>query len=336
MSGKKHKVVVTGADGFIGSHVVELLVRNGFEVRAFVMYNSYNSWGWLDHADADVVGNFEVIQGDIRDPFAVTKGLDGCDAVLHLAALIAIPFSYVAPQSYVETNVQGTLNVLQAARALEFQRVVVTSTSEVYGTAQFVPMSEDHPLSAQSPYAATKIAADQLALSFHKCFDTPVAVLRPFNTYGPRQSLRAVIPTIVGQILNGENVINLGAITPTRDFTHVCDTAKGFMQILQSENAVGKVINIGSNFEISIKDTVKMIAELLQKDIEIIGDSNRVRPSASEVERLFANTEVAQTIIDWHPKFGGMDGFRSGLADTLKWFSDAANLSSYKTNLYNI
>ena len=336
MNKEKYKVIVTGADGFIGSHVVEKLVRAGFEVKAFVLYNSQNNWGWLEDVAPEIQRNVEVIQGDVRDPFGVKAALKGCDAVLHLAALIAIPFSYVSPQSYVDTNVLGTLNILQAARDLDLQKVVITSTSEVYGTAQFVPITENHSLNAQSPYAATKIAADQLALSFYRSFGTPVAIIRPFNTYGPRQSLRAVIPAIAGQILSGKDTIELGSITPTRDFTHVSDTADGFLKMLQSERAVGNVVNIGSNFEISIGDTAKFICEILKRDVKIICDSKRVRPADSEVERLFAGTQRAQEILNWEPKFGGKKGFKSGLKDTLSWFGNDNNLRSYKTHLYNI
>lgn len=332
----RKKVLVTGADGFIGSHLVELLVREGHQVRAFVMYNSFNSWGWLDQTAPDVAGNFEVVAGDIRDPHGVMAAMEGCDVVLHLAALIAIPFSYHSPDAYVATNVTGTLNILQAARHHQVSRVVCTSTSEVYGTAQFVPITEEHPLNAQSPYAATKTGADQLALSFHQSFDLPVTVLRPFNTYGPRQSARAVIPTIVGQIAAGAREIRLGALHPTRDFTFVRDTARGFLQAAACDAAIGQVTNIGSGFEISIADTAALIGEVMSVDVEIVPDDERMRPAASEVERLFAGTERARERFDWAPEHGGREGFARGLAETAEWFQDPANLAAYKTDRYNI
>lgn len=334
MSGKK--IFVTGADGFIGSHLVEMLVRDGHDVRAFVFYNSFNSWGWLDRVAPDVAGKFEVVAGDIRDPHGVAAAMKGCDYVLHLAALIAIPFSYHSPDAYVSTNMTGTLNILQAARNLEVDHVICTSTSETYGSAQFVPITEDHPLNAQSPYAATKIAADQLALSFHHSFDLPVAVLRPFNTYGPRQSARAVIPTIVSQIAAGAREIKLGSLHPTRDFTFARDTARGFIQALGCKEAMGQVTNIGSGFEISIGDTAALIAEVMNADVEILLDNERLRPAASEVERLFAGTTKAQDLFGWAPEFGGHDGFKRGLLETAEWFQDPTNLSAYKTGQYNI
>jgi NAD dependent epimerase/dehydratase len=329
------RVLVTGSDGFIGSHLVEALVRAGFETRAFAVYNSLNSWGWLDRIDRDVVGQFEVMTGDIRDSQAVFDAVRGCDAVLHLAALIAIPYSYRATDSYVATNVNGTLNVLNAVRQLGVPRLVCTSTSEVYGTAQFVPITEEHPLNAQSPYAATKIAADQLALSFHKSFETPVTVLRPFNTYGPRQSARAVIPTIISQIACGSRQIKLGALTPTRDFTFVRDTALGFIQAMSCDATLGRVVNIGSGFEISVADTVYAIAEAMGVEVEVVTDSARLRPEASEVERLFAGVELAKQLFNWAPEFGGRDGFLRGLAETADWFRDPANLVMYRTDRFN-
>lgn len=330
------KVLVTGADGFIGSHLTEMLVREGYDVRAFVMYNSLNSWGWLDHPGEDVKGHFEVLAGDIRDPHGVANAMEGCDAVLHLAALIAIPFSYHSPDSYVATNVTGTLNVLQAARRLGTERVISTSTSETYGTAQFVPITEEHPVNAQSPYAATKVAADQLALSFQKSFETPVAVLRPFNTYGPRQSARAVIPTIISQIAAGERCIKLGALHPTRDFTFVQDTARGFIQAMACDACIGEVTNIGSDFEISIMDTVNLIAEVMGADIEIVSDEKRMRPADSEVERLFAGVDKARRLFGWAPEHGGREGFSKGIAKTVEWFRDPENLAVYKVGQYNV
>lgn len=330
------KVLITGADGFIGSHLTEAMVRAGFDVRAFVMYNSFGSWGWLDQCGDDVRGHFEVFAGDIRDPHGVRTAMAGCDAVLHLAALIAIPYSYHSPDTYVDTNVKGTLNVVQAARDIGVERVVHTSTSEVYGTARFVPMTEDHPLQGQSPYSATKIGADQVALSFHRSFGTPVVVLRPFNTYGPRQSARAVIPTIITQIAGGERRIHLGAVHPTRDFNFVADTAAGFMAALTSTQAVGEVINLGSSFEISVGDTARTIAELMGASIEIVTDDQRVRPEKSEVERLFASNEKARRLLGWAPAYGGLDGFKRGLNETIDWFTQPGNLARYRVGVYQL
>lgn len=330
------KILVTGADGFIGSHLVEALVSAGYDVRAFVMYNSFNSRGWLDQSSPDVLSAIEVVAGDIRDPYGVAKAMEGCDVVLHLAALIAIPFSYVAPDAYVSTNINGTLNILQAARRLGTQRVVCTSTSETYGTAQFVPITEDHPLNGQSPYAATKIGADQLALSFYQSFDLPVTVLRPFNTYGPRQSARAVIPTIISQIAAGAREIELGALDPTRDFTFVRDTVKGFMQVAACDAALGRSVNIGSGFEISIKETAELIGEAMNVDVEIRQDPHRMRPAKSEVERLFAGVDLAKELFDWDAEFAGRAGFVRGLAETADWFQEPKNLSRYRHDTYNI
>lgn len=330
------KILVTGADGFIGSHLVERLVRDGYDVRAFVLYNSFNSWGWLDQCTEDVKGKFEVFSGDIRDPHGVRVAMKGCDAVLHLAALIAIPYSYHSPDTYVDTNVKGTLNVLQAARELGVQKVIHTSTSEVYGTARFVPITEEHPLQGQSPYSASKIGADQMAYSFYTSFQVPVTILRPFNTYGPRQSARAVIPTIISQIANGERKLKLGAISPTRDFNYVADTVSGFIAGLESERGLGEVINLGSNYEISIKDTAQLIAKLMHADIEIETDKQRLRPEKSEVERLWADNKKAAELLNWHPDFSNLDGLSRGLEKTIEWFSDPQNLRNYKSNRYNI
>ena len=329
-------ILVTGADGFIGSHLTEELVRQGHSVRAFVYYNSFSSWGWLDRCSPEVKGKFEVFSGDIRDPHGVREAMKGCEVVIHLAALIAIPFSYHSPDTYVETNIKGTLNVLQAARELGVKRVIHTSTSEVYGTAQFVPITEDHPLQGQSPYSATKIAADQLAFSFYSSFDLPVVILRPFNTYGPRQSARAVIPTIITQIANGQKEIKLGAISPTRDFNYVKDTVDGFVATLNSKNGLGEVINLGSNFEISIKETVELIAEIMGVTISIAQDGDRLRPANSEVERLWADNSKAKEILNWKPRFAGRDGLKSGLEETIAWFSQPENLSGYKSGIYNL
>lgn len=330
------KILVTGADGFIGSHLTEELVRQGHNVRAFVYYNSFNSWGWLDHSPQDIKDDLDVFAGDIRDPYGVKEAMKGCDVVIHLAALIAIPYSYHSPATYVDTNVTGTLNVLQAARELEVGKVVHTSTSEVYGTAQFVPITEEHPLQGQSPYAATKIGADQLALSFYRSFNTPVAVIRPFNTYGPRQSARAVIPTIITQIASGQKRIKLGAVHPTRDFNYVKDTVSGFIAVAESEKSIGEVINIGSNYEISIGDTAQMIAEVMGTEIEIMTDDARVRPKLSEVERLWADNTKARRLLGWQPAFAGRDGLKRGLGETIEWFTNSENLALYKAGVYNI
>lgn len=329
-------ILVTGADGFIGSHLTEALVRAGYKVRAFVLYNSFNSWGWLDHCAPDVKGQFEIFSGDIRDPHGVRAAMSGCDSVLHLAALIAIPYSYHSPDTYIDTNVKGTLNVVQAARELGVRRVVHTSTSEVYGTARFVPITEDHPLHGQSPYSASKIGADLIAMSFYTSFNTPIVTLRPFNTYGPRQSARAVIPTIVTQIAGGARQIKLGAIHPTRDFNYVADTVSGFMAALNVDEAVGEVINIGSNFEVSIGETARTIAGLMGVEVEIVGDDQRLRPQKSEVERLWASNEKAGRLLNWSPHYGGLDGFRRGLSASIDWFTQPDNLHRYKVDIYNL
>ena len=334
--GTNSTILITGADGFIGSHLTEKLVQEGFNVRAFVMYNSFNSSGWLDKCPPNLKKQFEVFSGDIRDPHGVREAMKGCDAVLHLAALIAIPFSYHSPDTYVDTNIKGTLNVLQASRELDIQRVVHTSTSEVYGTAQFVPITEDHPLQGQSPYSATKIAADQLAYSFYASFGSPVVIVRPFNTYGPRQSARAVIPTIITQIANGHNQIKLGTVSPTRDFNYVQDTVDGFIAVLNSEKGIGDVVNIGSNFEISIGDTAEIIAEIMNTKIEIISDEIRKRPPKSEVERLWADNSKAKQLFGWHPRYGGLEGFKLGLKETTEWMILPENLIDYKSDVYNI
>jgi NAD dependent epimerase/dehydratase len=328
--------LVTGADGFIGSHLTEALVRGGYDVRAFVLYNSFNSWGWLDRCGGDVRGKFEIFAGDIRDPHGVRTAMKDCDAVLHLAALIAIPYSYHSPDTYVDTNIKGTLNVVQAARDLGVGKVIHTSTSEVYGTAKFVPITEEHPLQGQSPYSASKIGADQIAMSFHASFGTPVMIARPFNTYGPRQSARAVIPTIIVQIANGVRKIKLGAVHPTRDFNYVTDTVAAFIAALRSDRGVGEVINFGSNFEISIGDTARAIADIMHVEIEILSDDQRLRPPNSEVERLCASNEKACELLGWQPGYGGLSGFRRGLSETVEWFRDPVNLSSYRWDVYNL
>ena len=330
------KILITGADGFIGSHLTESLVRLGYDIRAFVYYNSFNSWGWLDHLPDDVKGKFEVVAGDIRDSSGVRKAMTGCDAVLHLAALIAIPFSYNSPSTYVETNINGTLNILQSARDLGLSKVVHTSTSEVYGTAQFVPISEDHVLQGQSPYSATKIAADQLAYSFYTSFELPVITLRPFNTYGPRQSARAVIPTIITQLATRGTSIKLGALSPTRDFSYVQDTVSGFIAALNSEKGFGEVINLGSGFEISIGDTAKLIAKSMGISLDISEDQERFRPERSEVDRLWADNGKARALLGWTPEHSGLEGFKLGLDKTVEWFSNPDNLRLYKPGIYNL
>lgn len=330
------KILVTGADGFIGSHLVEHLVKTGCDVKAFVYYNSFNSWGWLDTVDSDILKNIEVFSGDIRDSNGVRTAMKGCDVVMHLAALIAIPYSYHSPDTYVDTNIKGTLNIVQAARELSVERVVHTSTSEVYGTARFVPITEAHPLQGQSPYSASKIGADQIAQSFFHSFETPVTTIRPFNTYGPRQSARAVIPTIITQIASGLDKIKLGAIHPTRDFNYVQDTVRGFVAVAECDLAVGKVLNVGSNYEISVGDTAKLIAELMGRKVEFTSDEQRLRPAGSEVERLWADNTLARELAGWTPDFQGVEGLRRGLRDTIDWFSNPSNLSRYKAGLYNI
>ena len=330
------KVLVTGADGFIGSHLVELLFKKGYEVKAFCFYNSNNSYGWIDDLDESIKNNIEIILGDIRDFMSVKDAMRGCNMVFHLAALIAIPYSYIAPKSYIDTNITGTLNVVQSARELNLEKVIHTSTSETYGSAQFVPIDETHPLVGQSPYAASKIGADQIALSYWRSFDTPISVIRPFNTYGPRQSARAVIPTIITQIVAGKRDIKLGAITPTRDFNYVEDTCKAFIAIAESKKSIGKVINSASNFEISIGDTVKLITEIMNVDVNIITDEERLRPNKSEVNRLFGENSLLLELTNWDPKYIGNDGFRKGLKLTIDWFSEPSNLKYYNPYKYTV
>lgn len=329
------RILVTGSDGFIGSHLTEALVKQGYEVKAFTLYNSFDSIGWLDTISEEVKNQIEIFKGDIRDPNCVRQAMKNNDVVLHLAALIGIPYSYYSPDSYVDTNVKGTLNLLQAARD-EGARFVHTSTSEVYGTAQFVPITEKHPLQGQSPYSASKIAADQLAYSFLSSFNVPVTIIRPFNTYGPRQSTRAVIPTIILQLLTGNENICLGSLRPTRDFNFVSDTVEGFISAIDCEEAIGEVINIGSSFEISIGETANLIAEIMNKNIFIEKDEQRFRPKTSEVERLYSSNEKAEKILGWRPKHGGLSGFRSGIEKTVEWFSDPSNIQNYKSGGYVI
>ncbi len=330
------KILITGADGFIGSHLTEALIRQGYEVRAFVLYNSFGSWGWLDQVSKEISSSIEVFAGDIRDFHGVRKAMQGCEVVLHLAALIAIPYSYHSPDTYIDTNIKGTLNILQAAKELGVSRVIHTSTSEVYGTALFVPITEVHPLQGQSPYSASKIAADQLAYSFYTSFDLPVMIARPFNTYGPRQSARAIIPAVITQIANGTRRLKLGALHPTRDFNYVADTVSGFIAAMQSSVGLGEVVNFGSNYVISIRETVNMIAQVMGAEVEIETDPIRLRPEKSEVERLWADNSKAFDLFGWRPVYAGHDGFRQGLKETVEWFSDKTNLAHYKSGFYNI
>ncbi len=330
LNGKK--ILVTGAGGFIGSHLVETLVEKGCNVRAFIHYNSFNRWGWLDYIDKKIKDSIEIFTGDVRDPNGVRESMRNIDVVFHLAALIGIPYSYHSPDTYVDTNIKGTLNVLQAARDLNIEKIIHTSTSEVYGTAQFVPITEKHPVNPQSPYSATKAAADFFALSFNYSFNLPVAIIRPFNTYGPRQSARAIIPTIITQINSGKNKISIGSIHPTRDLTYVKDTVNGFIKIAESEKSIGEVINIGNNFEISIKDLIKLITKIMDTKIEIMIEEKRIRPKKSEVERLLADTKKARKLFNWIPSYS----LEQGLKETVEWFSDPDNLNFYKHDIYNI
>lgn len=324
------KVLVTGAGGFIGSHLTELLLREGIEVKAFVHYNSLGTWGWIDTFPKELKDSVEVFAGDIRDPHGVREAMKGCEAVFHLAALIAIPFSYHSPDSYVDTNVKGTLNVLQAARDLGGIRVLVTSTSEVYGTAKYVPIDENHPFQGQSPYSATKIGADRLAESFYRSFDLPVTLVRPFNTFGPRQSARAVIPTIITQLLSGKKEIRLGSLTPTRDFNYVKDTANGFYQIYLSDKTVGQEINIATQKEISIGDLANELIQQINPEAKIVCDEQRLRPEKSEVNRLLGCNQKIRQLTDWRPRYS----FESGLAETIDFLR--LNMNRYKTDIYNV
>lgn len=329
-------VLVTGADGFIGSHLTEELVRRGFNVRAFVQYNSFNSWGWLDNCPEDIKDNFEVVLGDVRDQESVSGAMKGQEVVIHLAALIAIPYSYSAPESYFATNLNGTLNVLRAGRSFGVERIIHTSTSEVYGTAQFVPITEEHPLQSQSPYSASKTAADQLALSFFHSFNSPVSILRPFNVYGPRQSARALIPTVISQIASGLTNIRLGSLSPMREFNFVEDTVRGFISAIDAEGIVGEVINVGNGFEISVGDIAILISQLMGSKIRVISDESRIRPQGSEVERLCSNNEKARRLLNWSPDYGDIDGLNKGLRRTIDWFREPKNLSRYRPETYTV
>ena len=327
-----NKVLITGADGFIGSHLTEQLLKEGHQVKAFVLYNSFNSYGWLDSLPKDVLKNIEIFSGDIRDPNGVRIAMEGCDTVYHLAALIAIPYSYHSPDSYVDVNIKGTLNVMQAARLLNTKRILVTSTSEVYGTAQYVPIDEKHPFQGQSPYSATKIGADRIAESFYRSFQSPVTIVRPFNTFGPRQSARAVIPTIITQLLNGETNIKLGDTIPTRDLLYVKDTVTAFTSIARTEKTIGEEINIATQQEISIGDLAQLLIDKINPKAKIISDEQRIRPKNSEVFRLLGSNQKILAMTDWKPKHT----LNEGLDRTIEWFRDKSNLQNYKHGIYNI
>lgn len=324
------KVLVTGADGFIGSHLVEALLEQGYEVKAFILYNSFNSWGWLDALPSRLRNQIDIVCGDIRDPEGVRNAMKGISSVFHLAALIAIPFSYQSPDTYVDTNIKGTLHVLQAARSLEVERVLITSTSEVYGSAKYIPIDEKHPLQGQSPYSATKIGADRLAEAFYKSFSLPVTIVRPFNTYGPRQSARAVIPTIITQLLSGREEIKLGSLTPTRDFNYVLDTVNGFIKIEQCDKTIGEEINIASQVEVSVQEVAQKIINLINPNASICCDCERIRPEKSEVDRLLGSNEKLKFFTDWYSKYS----LEEGLLETIEWMRH--NLSHYKTEIYNV
>ena len=332
MNLRDKKILVTGADGFIGSHLTEELVKRGYDVRAFVYYNSMNSWGWLDEGSSTLFSGLDVFAGDIRDPRGVELAMLDCDVVFHLAALISIPFSYHSPDSYVDTNVKGTLNVLNAAKRLNVDKLLITSTSEVYGTAQYAPIDEKHPLQGQSPYSATKIGADRLAESFFRSFDLPVTIARPFNTYGPRQSARAVIPTVITQLLSGENTLRLGSLTPTRDFNFVADTVNGFIALAESDRALGEEVNIATGVEHTIQDVANFLIASINPDAKIELDSERIRPDASEVFRLIGDSSKLKAISDWRPSYD----LYSGLSATIDWFRAPENLARYKAWLYSL
>ena len=330
------KVLITGAEGFIGSHLTERLVKLGYNVKAFTFYNSFNSKGWLDYCSKEIKKEIETFSGDIRDPGSIRTAVKNCKIIIHLAALIGIPYSYHSPQSYVDTNIKGTQNVLEAGKDFGVEKIIHTSTSEVYGTAKFVPITEEHPLQAQSPYSASKIGADQIAMSYYSSYKLPITTLRPFNTYGPRQSIRAVIPTIILQILKGKSFINLGSLNPTRDFSFIDDTVEAFVKAVKNKKTHGDTINIGSNFEISIKDTAEIISKLMGKRIDIKTDKKRLRPKDSEVNRLLASNKKAKKLIKWIPQYSGLAGFKKGLLKTIKWFSQSKNLSIYNDDSFSL
>lgn len=327
---KGKKVLVTGADGFIGSHLVEELINQGAKVKAFVFYNSFNNWGWLDTIENQKLQQIEIFAGDIRDSYCVAEAMKGMEAVYHLAALIAIPFSYYAPESYIDTNIKGTLNVLQAAKDLKVERVFITSTSEVYGTAQYIPIDEKHPFQGQSPYSASKIGADRIAESFYRSYNLPVTIIRPFNTYGPRQSARAVIPTIITQLLSGKTEIKLGKVSPTRDFNYVKDTVSGFIEIAKADETIGEEINIASQKEISIKEMFEEISRQINPNARVITDEIRLRPEKSEVERLLGSNEKIRRLTNWEPKYS----LKEGIEETISWLRQ--NMERYKPDIYNL
>ena len=331
---KSKKIFITGADGFIGSHLVEELIYKGYEVKALAQYNSFNNYGWLEDLDNVVKNNFEKHLGDVRDFCQISSLMKGCDIVFHLASLIGIPYSYIAPQSYIDTNITGTLNVIQSARDNQIEKIIHTSTSEVYGTAQFVPITEKHPLNGQSPYSASKIAADQIAYSFYCSYNTPVSICRPFNTYGPRQSMRAVIPNIITQLINGNTRVKLGNINTTRDFNFIKDTVSGFIAVMKNEESIGDVFNIGSNYEIKISDVLKVISRKMKVDIKLEVDKKRIRPEFSEVERLWADNSKAIKKLNWVPEYSNLSGFEKGIEETLYWFSDPKNIYKYNNTGY--
>ncbi|MAJ13378.1 MAG: NAD-dependent dehydratase [SAR116 cluster bacterium] len=329
------KILVTGANGFIGSHLVEKLVQDGFNVKAFVNYNSLNSIGWLSNSSKKILNNCEIFHGDVRDPNGVYEALKNCDTVIHLAALISIPYSYYSPDMYIETNVKGTLNILQAARKLNIRKIIHTSTSEVYGSAISIPINEKHPLQAQSPYSASKISADQLALSFYRSFGLPVSVIRPFNTFGPRQSARAIIPTIITQILSGAKEIKVGSLYPRRDFTFINDTVNGFIKSIEAKNIEGEIINLGTNHDISISDIISLIFEIFEIELTIVSDNKRIRPKKSEVDRLLSDNTLASKLINWSPLFKDKEGFKLGLKMTIEWFRKKENFQKYNIKDFN-
>ena len=327
-------ILVTGSEGFIGSHLTESLVLQGHKVKCLVLYNSFNNYGWLETINKKILDDVEICFGDIRDPNFVGEVVKKSDIIMHLAALIGIPYSYISPKSYVETNISGTLNILQSARDFDVEKIVHTSTSEVYGSAQKIPITENHPLNGQSPYSATKIAADQLANSFYSSYGTPVVTLRPFNTYGPRQSLRAIIPTTISQVVSGVKEIKLGSLNPTRDFTYISDTVSAYLKTIKSKKIIGKTINIGAGYEISIKNLVNLILKEANRDIKVVLEKNRVRPKNSEVNRLCCSNKLAKKLLNWTPKYNGKKGLKIGIKKTIEWFSKPENIKKYKSQKF--